>query len=133
MVSFQCLLVVWLADRAGLDRHTVAWEQVGALAEYLAHQLGIVTSDAPLAVGLHATGLTVLIPVIDDALRKELNKLTHIVFSFQKYKEDTQSGILSITMIVGLAYQRTSKAVAGSSCQGSPATSQGGVSSVGFD
>ena len=86
----------------------------------------------PPAALLHTTGTALLIPVIDDTLRRELDKLAHIVFSFQKYKEDTDYGILFVTELLFLAYQRTSKAVAISACQGSPGPSQGGVSSEGF-
>lgn len=51
----------------------------------------------PPAVLLHTAGTALLIPVIDNAFREELNKLAHICFLLSKYKEDADCGILSVT------------------------------------
>lgn len=43
----------------------------------------------PLDGLFHTVGAAVLILVVDDTFREELNKFTHGVFSFQNIKEDT--------------------------------------------
>ena len=127
-------VIVELPDGAGLNLHPVAGQQIRALHKDLSHQVSVTERDAPpLAVLLHSAGTALLIPVIDNAFCEELNKLAHICFPLSKYKEDADCGILSITWIVVLACQRTSNAIAGSACQGSPGVSQGGMPSEGFD
>lgn len=59
----------------------------------------------PLAVLLHPAGAALLVPVIDNAFREELNKLAHICFLLSKYKEDATISVLSVTWIVVLACQ----------------------------
>lgn len=79
------MVVFCLADRAGLDLHPVAGEQIRALHKDLTHQVSVAERYAPPpAALLHATGTALLIPVIDDALCEELDKLAHIIFLLSK-------------------------------------------------